>query len=149
MHKEDKLSLERYRLLKDVGFEFNGHIAMLQRISHGAAALKAGSCSYRFTGLWQALYILHAIMSWIIFLKQTRMLHGYMTCLDLCRKLDCHPTQAIDHGYGNGGKRYPIKRSLLLRLDCAFLIFHRGAFIITFGLGWDEEQAFSSRVRRR
>ena len=53
----------------------------------------------------KALYILHAIMPWIIFLKQTRMLHGYMTCLDLCRKLDCHPTQAIDHGYGNGGKR--------------------------------------------
>ena len=51
MHKEDKLSLERYRLLKDVGFEFNGHIAMLQRISHGAAAPDAGSCSYIFTGL--------------------------------------------------------------------------------------------------
>ena len=61
MHKEEKLSLERYRLLKDVGFEFNGHIAMQQRISHGAAALQAGSCSYRFTGLWQDLYILHAI----------------------------------------------------------------------------------------
>ena len=71
MHKEDKLSLGRYRLLKDVGFEFDGLKAMAQRISHGAAAPDAGSCSCIFTGLWLALYILHAIMFWIIFLKHT------------------------------------------------------------------------------
>ena len=76
----------------------------------------SGVCSCIFTGLWLALYILHAIMFWIIFLKHTRMLHGYMTCLDLCRKLDCQPAQAIDYGYGTGGKRRPIKRSLLLTL---------------------------------
>ena len=51
MHKDQKLSHERYRLLKDVGFEFDGLKAMAQRISHGAAAPDAGSCSYIFTGL--------------------------------------------------------------------------------------------------
>ena len=63
------------------------------------------------------------------------MMHGHMTCLDLCRKLDCHPAQAIDYGYGNGGKCRPIKRSLLLTLGWAFFISQRGAFKITIGLG--------------
>ena len=51
MHKEKKLSHEQYLRLKDVGFEFDGLKAMFQRISHGAAAPDAGSCSYIFTGL--------------------------------------------------------------------------------------------------
>ena len=122
MRREKKLSHERYLLLKDVGFEFDGLKAMAQRISHGAAAPDAGSCSCIFTGLWLALCILRVIMSWIVFLKHNRMLHGHMTCLDLCRKLDCQSTQAIDYGYGNGGKQRPIKHSLLLTLSWAFFI---------------------------